>query len=152
MDANKRYLEGEGFIWNTIYTSYQSDSNIKFIYLLGSAQRGLCNGINLNLSGQLNLRFQPYVHVAMHFDYNKLVFSAEYGKEELFLIWPKTDVTLADKVFFTGHYQYNNLAENMHLNARFQWRYKPASDMFVLYTENYFPNNFASKNRAPCLN
>ena len=37
MDANKRYLEGEGFIWNTIYTSYQSDSNIKFIYLLGSA-------------------------------------------------------------------------------------------------------------------
>jgi hypothetical protein len=44
------------------------------------------------------------VYVAIHFDYNKLEFPAEYGKEELFLIGSKTDVTLTDKVFFTGHY------------------------------------------------
>ena len=85
----------------------------------------------------------------MRFDYNSLELPEEYGgQEELFLVGPKIDVTVTDKVFFTGYYQYNNLSENMNLNARFQWRYKPASDMFIVYTENYFPNNFTSKNRA----
>ena len=36
----------------------------------------------------------------------------------------------------------------MNLNARFQWRFKPASDLFVVYTENYLPADFSSKNRA----
>jgi hypothetical protein len=148
MDANKMYLEGEEFIWNTISASYRSNSNKNFSYLLGATYGGLYNGTNLNLTGQINLRFQPYVYVAMRFDYNSLELPDEYGKEELFLIGPKLDVTLTDKVFFTGYYQYNNLSDNMNLNARFQWRYKPASDMFIVYTENYFPNTFTSKNRA----
>jgi hypothetical protein len=24
------------------------------------------------------------------------------------------------------------------LNSRFQWRYRPASDLFLVYTNNYF--------------
>ena len=48
----------------------------------------------------------------------------------------------------------------MNVNARIQWRYKPASDLFIVYTDNYLPtvgqpNNdlvpFAIKNRALVL-
>lgn len=148
MINNRLYLEGEEFTWNTISVSYLSDSSKRFNYFLNSTYGGLYNGTNLNLSGQLNFRFQPYVYLSMRFDYNNLELPDAYGKEELFLVGPKLDVTFTDQIFFTGYFQYNNLTENMNLNARFQWRYKPASDIFIVYTENYFPTNLTSKNRA----
>jgi hypothetical protein len=36
----------------------------------------------------------------------------------------------------------------VNLNARFQWRYKPASDFFIVYTENYLPQSLVSKSQA----
>ena len=117
-------------------------------FLLNSTYGGFYNGTNLNFGGQLDMRFQPYVNIALRFDYNNLKLPEDYGNEELILLGPKIDMTFTDKLFFTGYYQYNNLTENMNLNARLQWRYKPASDFFIVYTENYFPTNFISKNRA----
>jgi len=39
------------------------------------------------------------------------------------LIGTKLDVTFTDKVFFTTYVQYNEQADNLNINARFQWRY-----------------------------
>jgi hypothetical protein len=86
--------------------------------------------------------------VAIRYDYNAIDLPDNYGKEKLFLIGPRIDLTFTDKIFLTTFIQYNNLADNINLNARFQWRYKPASDFFVVYTENYLPQHLASKNRA----
>ncbi|WP_149276887.1 hypothetical protein [Pareuzebyella sediminis] len=144
----RQFLEGQQFHWNSFLASFQSNTIKKLNFLLSSSYGGFYNGTNLNISGQLNMRFQPYVNVAMRFDYNNLKLSEDYGDAELFLLGPKLDVTFTDKLFFTGYYQYNNLTDNMNLNLRFQWRYKPASDFYIVYTENYFPENFASKNRA----
>jgi uncharacterized protein DUF5916 len=144
----RKFLQREEFSWNTITAAYQSDSGRKVNFLLNSTYGGFYNGTNLNMGGQLNVRFQPYVNIAMRFDYNNLKLPEDYGNEELFLLGPKLDVTFTDKLFFTSYYQYNNLTENMNLNVRFQWRYKPASDFYIVYTENYFPSNFVSKNRA----
>ncbi|NNE75528.1 MAG: hypothetical protein HKN31_00465 [Pricia sp.] len=144
----KQFLIGEQYRWNTISASYQSNTVRKFNFLLNTTYGGFYNGANLNMAGQFNMRFQPYVNIAMRFDYNNLKLEEDYGKEELFLLGPKLDVTFTDKLFFTGFYQYNNLTDNMNLNLRFQWRYKPASDFYIVYTENYFPANFESKNRA----
>jgi hypothetical protein len=47
--------------------------------------------------------------------------------------------------------QYNDRDDNVNLNARFQWRFKPASDFFVVYTENYMSGAGTSKNRALVL-
>ncbi len=144
----RMFLEGEEFQWNTISAAYQSNTTRKFNFLLNAAYGGFYNGTNLNLGGELNMRFQPYVNLAMRFDYNNLKLPDDYGDEELILLGPKLDVTFTDKLFFTGFYQYNNLSDNMNLNVRLQWRYKPASDFFIVYTENYFPTGFVSKNRA----
>jgi hypothetical protein len=144
----RNFLKGEKFQWNTISATFQSNTTRKINFLLNSTYGGFYNGTNLNLGGEFNVRFQPYVNITMRFDYNNLRLPEDYGDEELFLLGPKLDVTFTDKIFFTGFYQFNNLTDNMNLNARFQWRYKPASDFFVVYTENYFPYNFSSKNRA----
>jgi hypothetical protein len=109
---------------------------------------GFYNGTNWNVRGELSARYQPYGNISLRVDYNDVRLDESYGAEKLFLIGPRVDVTFTDKIFLTTYYQYNNLLDNMNLNVRFQWRYQPASDFFIVYTENYFPENFASKNRA----
>ena len=47
--------------------------------------------------------------------------------------------------------QYNEQLKNMNLNTRFQWRYSPASDLFLVYTDNYLPAPFSVRNRAIVL-
>ena len=40
-------------------------------------------------------------------------------------------------------------ADNFNLNSRLQWRYKPMSDLFIVYTDNYFTDPlFKNKSRS----
>ena len=55
---------------------------------------------------------------------------------------------MTNKLFFTTFAQYNEQLDNINLNTRFQWRYKPASDLFIVYTDNYLPDTFGVKNRS----
>lgn len=145
---NRQFLAGEEYNWSGLGIAYQSDTRKTFNYEVGTFYGGLYNGNNLNIQAQLNARFQPYGNVSLLFDFNDLKLPGDYGEEKFFLIGPRIDLTLTDAIFLTTYFQYNSLIDNINLNARFQWRYKPASDFFIVYTENYFPQDFGSKNRA----
>ena len=142
------FLEGEEYDWNTVSIEYNSNPRKRFFYQINSSYGGFYNGDNFNLSGELTYRYQPYGNVALRFDFNDLRLPENYGQEQLFLIGPRVDLTFTDKIFLTTYVQYNNVLDNINLNARFQWRYQPASDLFIVYTENYLPEPFGSKNRA----
>jgi hypothetical protein len=147
-DEYTSYLKGEEYDWRTFSIGYQSDQRPLFRYSVEVNSGGFYNGTNLNINGQISYRYQPYGSLSVTFDYNDLKLPENYGAEKLFLVGPRLDLTFTDKIFLTTFAQYNNLAENVNLNARFQWRYKPASDFFIVYTENYFSDSFRSKNRA----
>ena len=142
------FRAGEEYSWQTATAAFISNSRHIVNFALKTTYGGFYNGTNFNVNGQLNVRYQPYGNIALQFDYNDVKLPDEYGVEKIFLIGPRIDLTLTDKVFLTTYFQYNNQLDNVNLNARFQWRYKPASDIFIVYTENYFPNHFTSKNRA----
>jgi hypothetical protein len=36
----------------------------------------------------------------------------------------------------------------VNVNARFQWRFAPVSDFFLVYTDNYYASDFKTKTRA----
>ena len=38
--------------------------------------------------------------------------------------------------------------ENLNVNIRFQWRYAPVSDLFIVYTGNSDTTGLITKNRA----
>ena len=38
--------------------------------------------------------------------------------------------------------------DNVNLNMRFQWRFAPGSDFFVVYTQNSYPGDFETKNQG----
>ncbi|MCB0636958.1 MAG: hypothetical protein KDC54_10100, partial [Lewinella sp.] len=147
-DRYTSFLEGEEFDWHAFSITYNSNPRRAFNYSLSSSVGGFYNGENFNLSGELTYRYQPYGNISLRFDFNDLRLPGDYGQEQLFLIGPRIDLTFSDKLFLTTFVQYNNVLDNVNLNARFQWRYQPASDVFLVYTENYLPGDLSSKNRA----
>lgn len=109
------------------------------------------NGTRLNISTAWGYRFQPYVSLALTTSYNDIRLPNPWGVTKFWLVGPRVDVTMTDKLFFTMFAQYNEQNKNVNLNTRLQWRYKPVSDLFIVYTDNYFPENFKVKNRALVL-
>jgi hypothetical protein len=147
-DENLNYRAGDEYTWNNITVSYISDQRKVFRVNTETTFGQFYNGTNTNVRGELNYRYQPYGSLSVRIDFNDLRLPTGYGREKLFIVSPRMDLTFTDKLFLTTFMQYNTLSDNVNLNARFQWRYKPASDFFVVYTENYLPQTFASKSRA----
>ena len=110
---------------------------------------GFYNGNLQSYSGGVIWRSQPHVNLSIQAEYDKLQFPGAYGSTELFLISPKVEINFSTKVFWTTFLQYNTQQNNYNINSRFQYRYRPMSDLFLVYTDNYFTTPFLqNKNRA----
>ena len=138
--------------WNAFGLSYASSPQRLFTYSFNMRYGGYYqDGTRLNLAAELGYRFQPIANLYMAISYNDIKMPQPWGKTDFWLIGPKIDLTLTNKFFFTTYVQYNNQQKNINLNTRLQWRYKPASDLFLVYTDNYLPSPFNVKNRALVL-
>jgi hypothetical protein len=102
----------------------------------------------ISVAGELGYRFQPYVSILLTGSYNDIQMPEPYGRSSFWLIGPQLDITFTNKLFFSTFLQYNEQTTNININSRFQWRYSPASDFYIVYTENYFPDTYITKNRA----
>lgn len=138
--------------WNTVGVDYVSKPQSLFTYALSARYGGYyADGTRLMTNTELGYRFQPYVSIALSANYNQIDLPKPWGNTSFWLVGPRLDVTMTNTLFFTGFMQYNGQQKNMNLNTRFQWRYKPASDLFIVYTDNYLPEPFYVKNRALVL-
>jgi len=144
--------KGSKHQWNAIGTQYVSKPQQLLTYGFSTRFGGYYqNGNRTFLSADLGYRFQPYVSAAVSASYNHISMIAPWNKTTFWLVGPRIDVTFTNTLFFTTFLQYNNQQKNINVNTRFQWRYKPASDLFIVYTDNYFPAPFNVKNRALVL-
>ncbi len=146
-----QFLTGENYAWERVELRYASDLRKRFNVGTITSYGGFYTGESFAVNGFVNYRYQPFGSLSVRFDYNDIRLPDGYGTKKLFLIGPRLDLTFTNTVFLTTFVQYNDRNENVNLNARFQWRFKPASDFFVVYTENYLPNGLRSKNRALVL-
>jgi hypothetical protein len=134
--------------WNTVDAQFVSKPQALFTYLAEAAYGGYYqNGKKTSIIGQLGYRFQPYVNIAINSSYNDLHLPQPYGNTSFWLIGPRTDVTISNTLYFTTYIQYNGQIKNINTNIRMQWRYKPASDFFIVYGDNSTPSPFMVKNR-----
>ncbi|PHN03490.1 DUF5916 domain-containing protein [Flavilitoribacter nigricans] len=139
---------GEAFTWNNLELSYVSDARKLLNYTFEVGYGGFFNGDRFSVEGQLNFRFQPYGSISVNLAYNDLQFPEPFEDVDFFLIGPKLDVTFTNSLFLTAFVQYNEQIDNLNTNIRLQWRYQPVSDLFIVYTDNYFPAPWNIKNRA----
>lgn len=137
--------------YNNANLEYASDSRKNIIFTTGIRIGQFYNGTIQQYRGSITVRQQPFWNIAMNIEYNLLKFPAEFGKTELWLISPKTEVNFSNSLFWTTFFQYNTQRNNFNINSRVQWRYKPMSDLFIVYTDNYFTDSFKNRNRALVL-
>ena len=109
------------------------------------------NGSWSDIIGNIGYRFQPFVSITVNASYNNIVLPAPWNVTKFWLVGPKIDVTMTNNLFLTTFVQYNEQLNNINVNARFQWRYKPASDLFIVYTDNYLPAPFFVRNGGVML-
>lgn len=138
--------------WWAYGLEFYSKPQSLFTYSVTSRYGGYyAGGRRLNLAADVGYRFQPYVSLAINTNYNNIDLPQPWGQHTFWLVGPRVDVTLTNKLYLTTFIQYNEQQKNMNLNGRLQWRYKPVSDFFLVYTDNYLPPYFNVRNRALVL-
>jgi len=155
-------LEGTIHRFNAITVSYRSDRRKVFNFNTSISRGSFYTGSRTNYQLGVNYRFQPVFRAGLNIDYNRLSFPEPFSSVEYLLVGTRLDLTLTNKFFVTSFIQFNDRADNFNINTRLQWRFKPVSDIFLVYTENYggdiatndfLPeiNNTFKKNRALVL-
>ena len=142
---------GTSYQWHTAGLAYESTPGNLFTYSLEITQGGYFDGSRFNASGAAGYRIQPFGNLTLDFSYNSIRLPDPYEDADFWLVGPRIDMTFTNKIFLTTFVQYNEQQDNLNINARFQWRYKPASDLFVVYTDNYLPQSLKVRNRALVL-
>jgi hypothetical protein len=132
-------------LWGFRYIS--NPRNKVYISLRGDFGEYFTGNIK-SLQGTMAWRMGYIANISMNFSYNKIRLPEPQNDADLFLIGPRIDLTFTKSLFWTTFVQYNNQIDNININTRLQWRYAPVSDLFVVYTDNYFPSDFAPKQRA----
>ncbi len=123
--------------------------------IFGTAQVRFGNrfmGKGFNFEGQLNYRMGPRLVLGSTFSQQYLYsFPENYGNAKFTLVGSKFEISFNRNLFLTTYLQYNTQANNINVNSRFQWRFRPMSDLYLVYTENYFQDLGGIKNRALVL-
>jgi hypothetical protein len=115
---------------------------------LSASYGSFYNGYRTRLRHSIDYRLQPYFSISIDTEYNRVDLPTPFSSADLWLIGTRTDFTFTTKLFWTTFIQYNTQIENLGLNTRLQWRFKPVSDLFIVYTDNYDTVNFGVKNRS----
>lgn len=142
-------LVGSTHHWTTAGVDIVSRPQQLLTYTFSARAGGYyAGGTKTSVAAEIGYRFQPFVSIVLGSSYNDLNLPAPWGHTHFWLVGPKIDATLTNRFFMTAYLQYNEQLKNMNLNARVQWRYQPASDLFLVYTDNYFPAPLRVRNRA----
>ena len=106
------------------------------------------NGNIFSLQGTLNLRFQPKAFVSLVTNYDRITLPTPYSSADIWLISPKFEITFSKSLFWNTLIQYSNQRDNLGINTRLQWRFAPLSDLFLVYTDNYYVDRFSPRYRS----
>lgn len=152
---------GTSYTYKSTRLSFRSNQRKKLFFNVTSRVGEYFNGQIAQHQTTLSYRIQPLGIFSIDVNYTKINLPAPYNDAVLWLIGPKAELSFSKSVFFNAFLQYNKQVNNFNLNARLQWRFKPVSDFFLVYTDNYFAfddnktllNNravqgFQNKNRA----
>jgi hypothetical protein len=146
--GNERPLPVDRYNFTQYKIRYTSDTRKSLSTVLSFGAGKFYSGTRVEYGATLNARRQPWGTFGVAYLQNRIDLPGEIGSAEFFLIGPRSEVSLANNIWWTTFLQYNTQAENFNINSRFQWRFKPMSDFFIVYTDNYTDTDFSVKNRG----
>jgi hypothetical protein len=145
---------GTDYEYTDLRLSYSPNRQRK-LYASWEASTGqYFHGYRSALQCSLTYRIQPIGSVSASANYNRIDLPLYKTDRDttinLLLISPRLDLTFTRSLFFTLFTQYNSQLQNVNINARLQWRFKPVSDLFIVYVDNYGRESevFQPRNRS----
>jgi len=142
LDSNSAYW------YNNVQIGYNSDARKLLATSLFFQSGSYFNGWLNSAEGFVSYRTGSWANWYINFTYNQFFFPEPFVNNAFWLIGPKAEISFSKSHFFTIFMQYNQQADNININARYQWRFAPVSDLFVVYSENYLPEPWKTRNRA----
>ena len=137
------------YSFNQIELMYRTDFRKAFSFNSGITLGQFYNGTVQGATIGFMLRKQPHLNLGVRSEFNSIQLPGEYGSTNLILIQPRIEYNFNTQLFWTTFTQYNTQSNNFSINSRLQYRYKPMSDFFLVYTDNYFTDPMLkNKNRA----
>lgn len=127
--------------WNTVGIEYSSKPQSLFTFNFQANKGGFYNeGTSHEVFTEIGYRIQPYLSLNGIINYTHIYLGDPWNVRNYWLIGSKTDITFNRSLFFTNTFQYNQQNKLLSFNSRFQWRYKPTSDLFIVFNsqDEYF--------------
>ena len=123
--------------WSSVNLEYNSKPQSLFTYALKSSYGGYFqDGKRWLFFSEMGYRFQPYIELNTLVSYNHIELEEPWGTNGFWLLGIKSNFTFTKNIFFSNLYQYNEQQKLWIFNSRFQWRYKPASDIFLVFNSS----------------
>jgi hypothetical protein len=116
--------------------SYASDVRKALSWVVVTDYGNYYSGTQSRLEGKINYRFQPYVNVGANATWMQYRLGAPYNTTDILYAGPKVDITFHRNLYWTTLVQYNSLYHNLNVFSRLQWRFRPLSDLFLIYSNN----------------
>jgi len=147
--TNQAAISKDGYRYRDANVFFRSNVRKRFT---GSASANIgsyYSGIKVSSDITVSYRAQPYASFSIAYNQDQIRLPGGQSAS-LHLIGPKFEFSFTRSVFITTFFQYNTQADNFNINARLQWRFKPMSDLYLVYTDNY-DQTLSVKNRAVVL-
>ena len=141
-------LPAKSYQYRNLNVSYTSDVRKRFNGSIGFDRGSFFTGRKNSYSLSVSYRAQPYGIISLNYTRDEVILPDPYAQTNLNLIGPQFDLSFSRSLFFNTIIQYNTQANNVNVFSRLQWRFKPMSDLFIVYSDNYDATDLSKKNRA----
>lgn len=149
-------LPAGGYVFDRWYAGFESSQRNDFTFEIEVEGGEFYKGRQLAAFAEMGYRIQPIGVVSLAATYNNVKMPEPYNSSQFWLIGPRAELSFSRSIFFSTFLQYNTQTNNVNVNSRFQWRFRPVSDLFIVYTDNYFAESipayyvksFAPKNKT----
>jgi len=131
---------------------YDTGNRNRFYGSVKAGYGGVFLGDQFSFKTEWNYRHKHYAVLGLSLSHEELFhFPESYGNASFTLVGSKFEISFNRNLFFTTFVQYNTQSNNFNINSKFNWRFQPMSDLFLVYTENYTSQDLSVKNRALVL-
>ncbi len=134
--------------YTSVRFQFQSDPRKLFSYNLQTDIGEFFNGTKSSFETRLSFRVQPKLNVGLNSNIDRIDLPEDFGNATIVLISPRIDYTFNRSLFWSTLIQYSNQRDNLGINSRLQWRFAPLSDLFLVYNDNYFVNQWGPRSRS----
>ncbi|MEM9363114.1 MAG: DUF5916 domain-containing protein [Bacteroidota bacterium] len=137
-----------GYYYTSFEFNFDSDPRKVFSYSVEPGYGDFFNGTRFSLESSFNLRLQPKFFLSLNLNYDRINLPDPFPDADLWLVSPQINITFSKSIFWSNTIQYSNQQDNLGINSRLQWRFAPLSDLFIVYNDNYFVEDFMPRNRS----